>query len=83
MKPTEKLFDMIPKLKPIEFLGLARLLGVKVIEDKLGEDGKPVPRLFSYVLEDVLQTFDKLSRKRKREIIRMMKDITKGDEKCQ
>ena len=72
MKPTEKLFELIPTLHPIEFIGLARLLKVQLVEDDK-------PRPFSAVAEDVLATFDKLDRSHKRTILRMVKAASKKD----
>lgn len=72
MKPTEKLFELIPTLHPIEFIGLARLLKVQLVEDDK-------PRMFSAVAEDVLRKFDKLDRAHKRAILRMVKAASKKD----
>ena len=74
MKPTEKLFDLIPKLDPVGFIGLARLLRVNVVSGDSKE-----PRKFTEVLEDILKSFDKQSRVRKREILQIVKAYTKKD----
>ena len=72
MKQIEKLFELIPKLQPIEFIGLARLLKVELLEDEK-------PRSFVAVTEDVLSKFDKLGRAQQRSILRMVKAATKKD----
>jgi len=49
-------------MEPIEFLGLARLLGVQVLEENkeaTGEKDKFKPRSFADVLEDVMAKFEK------------------------
>lgn len=72
MKQIEKLFELIPKLQPIEFIGLARLLGVELLEEKK-------PRSCIAVTDDVLNKFDKLGRAQQRSILRMVKAATKKD----
>lgn len=72
MNQIEKLFELIPKLQPIEFVGLARLLKVELIENE-------EPRSFIAVTEDVLANFSKLGRGQKRTILRMVKAASKKD----
>ena len=66
----QKLLQLIINMQPVEFLGLANLLGVKVMEQ--GEDEKAVPRTFADVLEEVLAKFSKQNRQRKREILKLV-----------
>lgn len=77
MKSNMQLIEMICKMQPIEFVGLARLLGVQVLKLNSNleseEDKKYQPRSFADVLEDVLAAFEKLNRTRKREIIKLVK----------
>ena len=81
-KTTEKLFNLIPKLGPVEFAGLARLLGVQLVEEvnPNAEDVKEkyASRDFMDVLEDVLKRFEKLGRSRKREILKLVKQASKN-----
>ena len=63
-----KLVDSISKMEPIEFIGLARLLGVKLIS--ADEDG--APREFVDVLTDIMEKFNALNRTRKREILKLV-----------
>ena len=68
MRSSTLLLDLIAKMQPIEFAGLARLLGVKIV------DGEPAtPRPFTDVLEDVMKKFEAQNRTRKREILRLVK----------
>ena len=69
MTNTDKLLTMIPKLQPIEFMGLARLLGVKLYKDEKDEEGHFLNRPFSEVLGDVMARFDRLDRSKKREVL--------------
>lgn len=76
MKLGMQLIEQISKMEPVEFLGLARLLGVQVLEEnkEATEDkDKLKPRSFADVLEDVMAKFDKQNRGRKREIIKLVK----------
>ena len=76
MTTTQKLLTMIPKMEPVEFIGLARLLKVRLYKDEKDEEGHFVNRPFSEVLEDVMTQFDKLDRTKKREILRLLKKAT-------
>lgn len=77
MKPTEQLITLIPKLEAVEFMGLARILKVKLIEenDTTAEklEDKYKPREFTDVLADMLSEFNTLNRARKREILKLVK----------
>lgn len=77
MTNTQRLFDLIPKLSAIEFIGLARVLGVKLHTDEKDEQDHFIPRDFTSVLNDVLEKFDKQSRQRKREILQLVKKAAK------
>lgn len=76
MKLGMQLIEQISKMEPVEFLGLARLLGVQVLEENkeaTGDKDKFTPRRFADVLEDVMAKFEKQNRGRKREIIKLVK----------
>ena len=83
MKRTEQLFNMIPKLDTVQFIGLARLLGVKLVNK--GEPNPDNPKItvasrpFVDVLEDMMRAFENLNRKRQREIIQLVKAAIKLD----
>ena len=83
MKRTEQLFNMIPKLDTVQFIGLARLLGVKLVKKGEPNPGNPkitvASRPFVDVLEDMMRAFEKLNRKRQREIIQLVKAAIKPD----
>lgn len=73
---TEKLLTIIPKLELVEFIGLARMLGVKLYKDEKDEEGHFISRPFGEVLEDIMARFNKLDRTKKREILRLLKKAT-------
>ena len=82
MNTNEKLMHLIGDMEPIEFAGLANLLGVKLvkpldendqsIEKKPKEETRPEPRDFLDVLNDVMAKFSVQGRTRKREIIKLV-----------
>jgi len=76
-KQMNQFIRYIPQLEPQEFVGLAKLLGVVVVED----DEDKTPREFADVLEDVLEAFTKLNRKRRREFMTLLKQVTKQNMK--
>ena len=75
MKSNMQLMDQVTKMEPLEFAGLAKLLGVAIVEDNLDKEAekKVVPRSFTDVLSDVMAKFSKLGRSRKREILKLVK----------
>ena len=82
MTTNEKLMHLIGDMEPIEFAGLANLLGVKLVkpldesdqsmEKKTKEEIRPEPRDFLDVLNDVMSKFSTQGRARKREILRLV-----------
>ena len=73
---TSNLMMMITEMQPLEFAGLAKLLGAQLIKEKDPEAQDPKDRYepcsFTEVFEDVLARFNKLNRKRKREILKLI-----------
>jgi hypothetical protein len=70
MKPMDKLLKCIPTLEPIEFAGLARLLGVRLIE--VPKEGDPYARSFTDILADVLDKFEHSNRAAKRQVLQLV-----------
>lgn len=86
MNNSQNLLLEITKMQPVEFAGLARLLGVDIVQKKEGvEFTSTVPespadiqknyeaRPFADVLGDVMAKYSNLNRQRKREILRLVK----------
>lgn len=75
MNSNSSLMDCITKMEPLEFAGLAKLLGVAIVEDNPDKEAeqKFIPRSFTDVFEDVMAKFSALGRTRKREIIKLVK----------
>ena len=60
-----KLINLILKMEVVEFIGLAKLLGVSIIEKD-----EPIP--FTDVLDNILIKFHQLNSKKKKEIIKLI-----------
>ena len=86
MSIEQQLLCVIPRMKPVHFAGLAKLLGVDLVRPATENDidytstaaepssgPKQVPRAFADVLEDVMARYSALSRGRKREILKLVK----------
>lgn len=86
MNNNQSLLQEIAKMQPVEFAGLANLLGVQIVRKKenieytstapkSSEDIKKnyEARPFADVLADVMSKYSNLNRQRKREILRLVK----------
>lgn len=69
----EKDFDFFVRnltiLEPIEFCGLAKIFGIKLDKEEKDENDRPVPRPLEEVLEELMDKFLSLSKRRRKEII--------------
>lgn len=83
---TKTFMELLVGLEAIEFVGLCKFLGVKLIEEK--DESAPTTsnneapqkseaRDFSDLFSDLLQKFSKLSRPRQRELIKILKKVNK------
>lgn len=72
MNKKNELIELITKLEPVEFIGLARVLCVDIIneEDKTTRD-------FYEVLNDIIDKFNTLARKQRREILSVLRRVKK------
>lgn len=59
----EKFLIQLSKLEPVEFIGVAHLCGARLLQ----EDNK-TPRDFADILRDILNKYQILSRKKRREL---------------
>lgn len=59
----EKFLTQLSKLEPVEFIGVAHLCGARLLQ----EDNK-TPRDFADILRDVLNKYQTLNRKKRREL---------------
>ena len=84
MRQNDKLLKLITKLEITEFIGLAKILKVKLVEETNPSAAEPSERYtardFSDVLGDMLANFELQGRARKREILQLLRAATKkGD----
>lgn len=94
-KDFEVFVKALPKLQPVEFCGLAKILSVPMVyEDKMTEFDKEkynqmekdekteyvaqFNRPMNEVLEDVMDKYLALSKRQRKEINQMLKDIKRG-----
>lgn len=72
MNKKNKLIELITELEPVEFIGLARVLCVDIIneEDKTTRD-------FYDMLNDIIDKFNTLARKQRREILSVLRRVKK------
>ena len=83
---TKTFMELLVGLEAVEFVGLCKFLGVRLIEEK-DESAPTMPnneapqkseaRDFSDLFSDLLQKFSKLSRPRQRELIKILKKVNK------
>ena len=73
-KQLDEFLKYLTKLQPEEFLGVCRILGVKLGE-QVEEEIKP--RAFEDVLYEVLVNFEKLNRAKRRELLQVVKAAQK------
>lgn len=73
-KVSGEFLSLLQQLEAIEFIGISKLLGVKLL------DGEK-PRDFFLLLHDCLERFEGLSRKKRKEILKILKEAKKEKEK--
>ena len=63
----EKFLTQLSKLEPVEFIGVAHLCGARLLQ----EDNN-TPRDFADILRDVLNKYQTLNRKKRRELEKVL-----------
>lgn len=63
----EKFLTQLSKLEPVEFIGVAHLCGARLLQ----EDNK-TPRDFVDILRDILNKYETLNRKKRRELEKIL-----------
>lgn len=71
-KNKREFLKIIPLLEADEFLGLATMLKVNLMEDK------DTPRDFVDIFSDVLDEFEKKNRAQRRNLMKILRSATKG-----
>lgn len=79
MNLNEKFMREVAKIKKPEiFLGVAKVLGADLVENRKDENGKFVAKDFVDVFEDVMSRFDKMARRRKKELLDLLEKANRG-----
>lgn len=74
MKLEEKFLREIGNCKdPTLFIGVARLLKVRLVEEEKGEDNKYAPKPFETILTELIDKYAAAPRKRKKELYKIFK----------
>ena len=68
---NQKFMELLIGLEAVEFLGLCKFLGVKLMEDSKS------PRDFADLLSDLMEKFQNLNRPRQRELLQILKKVNK------
>lgn len=68
---NQKFMELLIGLEAVEFLGLCKFLGVKLMEDSKS------PRDFADLLSDLMEKFQNLNRTRQRELLQILKKVNK------
>lgn len=68
---NQKFMELLIGLEAVEFLGLCKFLGVKLMEDSKS------PRDFADLLSDLMEKFQNLNHTRQRELLQILKKVNK------
>ena len=68
---NQKFMELLIGLEAVEFLGLCKFLGVKLMEDSKS------PRDFADLLSDLMEKFQNLNRTHQRELLQILKKVNK------
>ena len=83
---TKTFMELLVGLEAIEFVGLCKFLGIRLVEKKSdpapttpndAAHKKSETRAFSDLFSDLLQKFSELSKPRQRELIKILKKVNK------
>lgn len=75
---NQKFMKEVANIKdPVVFLGVATILKVKLYTDEKDENGKVIPKDFSVLFKEIMSSYDCASRKRKRELLTILKKSNK------
>ena len=82
-KGQKRIVERICKLEPQEFMGICKILGVKIYEEidkgeekeKLNVEARPAEKLIEEVIEKVVE----LNRAQRRNLDKLLKAATKGE----
>ena len=78
-KNTTEFAKLLGTLDAASFIGLTRILKVKVFYDDVkDEKGHPMPRSAEAIIEDCLVKFNSMNRQERKDVLRIMRAAVKG-----
>ena len=78
-KQINEFTELLAKFDAPSFIGLAKVLCVHVFDNNAADDnGKPMPRIAEDIITDCLFAFSKLNRKKRHEILSVMRRVVKN-----
>lgn len=85
-KQAEEFVCLISKLNAFEFMGILKLLSVPIFENEqeITKETNPkdiVSRQFEDLLDDAIDTFCVLNRARRREVLKLLREVRKEKSK--
>lgn len=79
MNTNTEFANIVVSCTPTEFVGLAKFLGVKILTENVDPETKTaIPRPAEEIMMDILDTYEKLGRSRRRELVRAMRRMYRG-----
>mgnify|MGYP007101853463 FL=1 len=76
---TEKILEKVVKLDPVEFLGVCKILGIRIFKDNDGKQENP--RDFSEIWYDLCDKIVQLNRTQRRNLTTLLTAATKKEER--
>lgn len=74
MNTNQQFIDILISLKPEEFIGLAQFLHIKVLTEEVDPETKTaIPRKSEDILMDLLDRYDHMGRRNRRELVRTLR----------
>lgn len=74
---NKRFMELLTGLEAVEFIGLCKFLGVRLIEENSTPEQHSEPRDFTDLFGDLMEKFSNLSRSRQRELIKILKKVNK------
>ena len=76
MNTNTEFANIVVSCTPTEFIGLAKFSGVKILTEDIDHETKTaIPRPAQDIVMDILDTYEKLGRSRRRALVRAMQHM--------
>lgn len=67
----DEFIHLVAKLEPVEFIGLCKVLCVKVLDEE------KQPRKFEELINDIIDNFTSTGRTQRREVLRVLRAVNR------